>query len=56
MINLSQSEPFASGGNRFCYRHPERSELCVKVMRPGRTAELLGRSSLVQNLARGIIF
>ncbi|WP_444934347.1 YrbL family protein [Microbulbifer sp. JTAC008] len=44
MINLSQSEPFASGGNRFCYRHPERSELCVKVMRPGRTAELLGRA------------
>ncbi|WNZ55977.1 YrbL family protein [Microbulbifer sp. MKSA007] len=44
MINLSQSEPFASGGNRFCYRHPERPEICVKVMRPGRTAELLGRA------------
>ncbi|MCO1333364.1 PhoP regulatory network YrbL family protein [Microbulbifer sp. OS29] len=44
MIDLSQSEPFASGGNRFCYRHPEQPEICVKVMRPGRTAELLGRA------------
>ncbi|SEA09661.1 YrbL family protein [Microbulbifer marinus] len=44
MIDLSHSEPFASGGNRFCYRHPENPQLCVKVMRPGRTAELIGRA------------
>ncbi|WP_444918394.1 YrbL family protein [Microbulbifer sp. JMSA003] len=44
MIDLSQSEPFASGGNRFCYRHPERPEICVKVMRPGRTTVLLERA------------
>lgn len=44
MIDLSHSEPFASGGNRFCFRHPENPTLCVKVMRPGRTAELLARA------------
>jgi len=44
VINLDHSEPFASGGNRFCYRHPEEPLLCVKVMRPGRTDELLRRA------------
>ncbi|MDP5208487.1 YrbL family protein [Microbulbifer sp. 2205BS26-8] len=44
MIDLSHSRPFASGGNRLCYRHPQDSRLCVKVMRPGRAAELLGRA------------
>ncbi len=44
VIDLSHSEPFASGGNRFCYRHPQDPQRCVKVMRPGRTAELLGRA------------
>ncbi|MEP1216534.1 MAG: YrbL family protein [Marinobacter sp.] len=34
MINLSGLEPFASGDNRYCYRHPDRSELCLKVLRP----------------------
>lgn len=44
MIDLSHSEPFASGGNRLCFRHPQDPNLCVKVMRPGRTAELLARA------------
>lgn len=46
MIDLGGTEPFASGGNRFCYRHPQNPGLCVKVMRPGRTAELLARAPL----------
>ncbi|MFA0813000.1 YrbL family protein [Microbulbifer epialgicus] len=44
MIDLGQSQPFASGGNRFCYRHPQEPLLCIKIMRPGRTMELLGRA------------
>ncbi|MEX2476772.1 YrbL family protein [Marinobacter sp.] len=34
MIDLSGSEPFASGYNRHCYRHPDDSTLCLKVLRP----------------------
>lgn len=44
MIDLSRQKPFASGGNRLCYRHPERPDLCVKVMRNGRVDELRGRA------------
>lgn len=40
MIDLSTSKPFASGGNRHCYRHPDFPGRCVKVMLPGRIAEL----------------
>lgn len=34
MIDLSGCEPFASGYNRHCYRHPEDPALCLKVLRP----------------------
>ncbi|AMX03523.1 YrbL family protein [Microbulbifer thermotolerans] len=44
MIDLSDSTPFASGGNRLCFRHPQDPALCVKVMRPGRCAELVARA------------
>ncbi|WP_346837738.1 YrbL family protein [Microbulbifer sp. SAOS-129_SWC] len=44
MIDLRDLQPFASGGNRHCYRHPQQPELCVKVMRRGRVAELRGRA------------
>ncbi|WP_444924020.1 YrbL family protein [Microbulbifer sp. DLAB2-AF] len=44
MIDLNNREPFASGGNRFCYQHPQEPHLCVKVMRPGRTQILLDRA------------
>lgn len=40
MIDLSDQTPFASGGNRLCYRHPQHPDLCVKIMRPGRAREL----------------
>lgn len=45
MIDLSQSEPFASGGNRHCYRHPQHPDRCVKVMLPGRIAQLRKRAA-----------
>lgn len=34
MIDLSGLEPFASGSNRYCYRHPADPALCLKVLRP----------------------
>ncbi len=34
MIDLSGLEPFASGYNRHCFRHPGDSALCLKVLRP----------------------
>lgn len=34
MIDLSSIEPFASGYNRHCYRHPGDPALCLKVLRP----------------------
>jgi hypothetical protein len=34
MIDLSGIEPFASGYNRHCYRHPDDPALCLKVLRP----------------------
>ncbi len=34
MIDLSGCEPFASGWNRHCYRHPDDPALCLKILRP----------------------
>lgn len=31
MIDLSGSTPFAEGGRRFCYRHPDNPDRCVKI-------------------------
>jgi hypothetical protein len=32
MIILKDRKPFANGSHRACYRHPDRSDLCVKIM------------------------
>jgi len=37
IIQLKDQEPFASGGNRLCFRHPDNPERCLKVIRPDRT-------------------
>ena len=37
MLKLSHLQPFARGGNRLCYVHPEDPGLCVKVRRPDFT-------------------
>ena len=37
MLNLCALEPFAVGGTRRCYIHPEDASRCVKVLRPDRT-------------------
>lgn len=37
MLRLADIEPFAIGGTRRCYVHPQDATLCVKVLRPDRT-------------------
>ena len=32
MINLTNAIPFAEGGNRKCFVHPEDKNKCVKVI------------------------
>ena len=34
MIDLSNSKPFANGGNRACYQHPENINICLKITHP----------------------
>lgn len=60
MIDLSGREPFASGYNRHCYRHPHNQALCLKVLRPENiearyrrqpwSKKLLGKGRIDDNL------
>ena len=34
MINLEGVRPFAEGGNRVCYVHPDNKNLCLKISKP----------------------
>ena len=34
MISLEEVKPFAEGGNRFCYVHPDNNHLCLKISKP----------------------
>ena len=38
-LSLANLEPFARGGNRLCFVHPEDPGLCVKVRRPDFSLE-----------------
>jgi len=35
MIDLSNSMPFAKGGNRACYQHPNNKNICLKITHEG---------------------
>lgn len=37
MLKLKEEKPFAQGGNRLCFVHPDDPSLCVKVRRPDFT-------------------
>ncbi|AKH68646.1 PhoP regulatory network protein YrbL [Spongiibacter sp. IMCC21906] len=37
--SLRHRQPFAGGGNRLCFVHPEKYDLCIKVRRPDFTLE-----------------
>ena len=38
-LNLGQQSPFAVGGTRLCFVHPDDSNKCVKVLRLDRTPQ-----------------
>ena len=40
MIDLSNSIPFAKGGNRACYQHPNNKNICLKVTHAGLPEKL----------------
>lgn len=42
-VTLSDQLPFARGGNRLCFVHPEHPNCCIKVRRPDFTLEDLRR-------------
>ena len=41
MIKLSSSKPFAEGGNRKCFIHPDKPDRCLKVIHPGLLEEII---------------
>ena len=41
MIVLSNSTPFAEGGNRKCYVHPNNPDRCLKVVHPGLLEKII---------------
>jgi len=41
MICLQQEQPFAVGGRRACYFHPEDRGLCIKIARPDKLPHML---------------
>ncbi len=49
-IDLSNRQPFASGYNRQCFRHPETPSLCLKVLRPENIDARFHRQSFVKKL------
>lgn len=38
-LHLSKLKPFAQGGNRLCFVHPDNPRQCIKVRRPDFTLE-----------------
>lgn len=39
ILQLKKMKPFAQGGNRLCFIHPQNPEHCIKVRRPDFTLE-----------------
>lgn len=50
-LKLSNLAPFARGGNRLCFVHPERPDRCIKVRRPDFTLrDLRSKKGFPRNL------
>ncbi|MGM0769386.1 MAG: YrbL family protein [Pseudomonadota bacterium] len=50
MIDLGTCQPFASGSNRHCFRHPDDPLLCLKVLRPENIEARYQRQPLAKKL------
>ena len=40
MISLEEVKPFAEGGNRVCYIHPNNKSMCLKISKPEVVKEM----------------
>ena len=50
-LQLEHTKPFAQGGNRLCFVHPEHADRCIKVRRPDFSlADLRRRKGFPKNL------
>ena len=45
MINLDGIKPFAEGGNRMCFVHPDNPGRCLKVVHPGQPSKIKNNKS-----------
>ena len=45
MINLDGIKPFAEGGNRMCFVHPDNPSRCLKVVHPGLPSKIKNSKS-----------
>ena len=45
VLTLGHNTPFAVGGTRLCFVHPDDSSKCVKVLRPDRTPQARRKST-----------
>ena len=45
MINLDDIKPFAEGGNRMCFVHPDNPGRCLKVVHPGLPSKIKNSKS-----------
>ena len=45
MIELNGITPFAEGGNRKCFVHPEKPDRCLKVVHPGLPSKIKNNKS-----------
>jgi len=50
MINLEGITPFAKGGNRLCFVHPNNPDRCLKVVHPGLLNEIKKNKSWYKRL------
>ena len=50
MINLEEITPFAKGGNRLCFVHPQNPDRCLKVVHPGLLEEIKKNKSWYKKL------
>jgi len=55
-LKLSQVKPFAEGGNRLCFVHPDNAARCVKVTKHGAIEALRARRGFVKNLRKDAYF
>lgn len=50
VIELGHLQPFAEGGSRLCFEHPDNPHRCIKIVKQGRIEELRQRAPVFKRL------